>query len=226
MPTPFTKHRDGIAAHQNYIFDYGLDSLVYHLPHIDKQAKCQLHLEFYQPALSRSDNWKMKLDVDGTMQHTVNLTPGEVVAIEFNVPTAVNMDGEARIKVEKIRGDCVLLRRVLLFEYERVGRSAAMYSGGGPQGHETQYPSPILFESIYPNPARSNLTIKFTCSNEREVTIKLYDVVGRMVEQVFNGRATGVNEIPFAAENLAAGVYFVRIEAENDIINRKIVLLR
>ena len=88
-------------------------------------------------------------------------------------------------------------------------------------------PDALRLLQVYPNPARGNLRIRFNLSDEQKVTIKLYDVTGRLINEIFNGKAKiGINEMPIRAENYAAGIYFIRIETGKEIITEKFIMLK
>jgi len=99
----------------------------------------------------------------------------------------------------------------------------------GPGVHE-DLETPAMeckFLQIYPNPARGNLRVRFNSPDEQKVTIKLYDVTGRLINEIFSGKAKiGINEMPIMAENYAAGIYFIRIETNKEIITEKFVMLK
>ena len=253
MSTPFTEYRDTIATYQEDKFDLGVDSLVYYLPYINANAQCRIMIELYRPDVSegstpgkenkpkglpvrctqtgstpnKDSKWKIRLNLDGIMHRIIRLSPGELKTLEFNVPWLVNINGSARIKFKKMRGDCILVRRILFYEYERGEKDTGSFLGGGPQSDETMQVSPVFFECIYPNPARGNLRIRFNSPDEQKVTIKLYDVSGRLINEIFNGKTKiGMNEMPIMAENYAAGIYFVRIETDKEIITEKFIMLK
>ena len=100
-------------------------------------------------------------------------------------------------------------------------------SGGGPQGDETRISRPFFLENMYPNPARGIINIRFNSPDERKVTVKLYDVAGRLAEKIFDGKAMiGMNRIPLVVNTLATGVYFIQIDAGNYNKVEKLILLR
>jgi hypothetical protein len=84
----------------------------------------------------------------------------------------------------------------------------------------------ILFSGIYPNPGRTDFKIRLTAPHEINVAVSLYDVSGRMVSELFNGRITGSCEIPLVSNGMPSGVYFVRITTDGETITEKVVLLR
>ncbi|OPX17700.1 hypothetical protein BXT86_05155, partial [candidate division WOR-3 bacterium 4484_100] len=99
--------------------------------------------------------------------------------------------------------------------------------GGGPQGEELRFFRRFMFERIYPNPVKGLLKIRFNSPDERKVMIKIYDVVGRLIEKVFDGRARiGLNEFYIRPEDFSAGVYFVRLTAGDYKKTEKVVLIK
>ncbi|KPJ73785.1 hypothetical protein AMJ52_03230, partial [candidate division TA06 bacterium DG_78] len=83
------------------------------------------------------------------------------------------------------------------------------------QGSEELITRPFAFEGLHPNPTKGILNIRFNSPDERNVVMKMYDVVGRFVEKIFDGKALiGMNEVIISPRNLAAGVYFVKLKAE------------
>jgi hypothetical protein len=80
---------------------------------------------------------------------------------------------------------------------------------------------------MYPNPAKGLLKIRFNSPDERKITIKLYDVCGRLRhrENLLKSRI-GMNEVLVKPECLSGGVYFVRLEAEGYARVEKVIFLR
>ena len=82
----------------------------------------------------------------------------------------------------------------------------------------------------WPNPAPSNssITVGFHIPTDGiEVNVDLYDVNGRLVENLVSDYyADGFHHIEWNASNQSSGVYFVKINANNDIATQKIVLVK
>ncbi len=89
---------------------------------------------------------------------------------------------------------------------------------------------PTLVYALHPNrpnPFNPSTTIRFTLPAAMRATIRLYDVAGRQVATVADGRfERGVNDVPFQAGGLASGVYFCRLVAGSFSATQKIVLLK
>lgn len=79
----------------------------------------------------------------------------------------------------------------------------------------------------YPNPFNPKATIKFDLPKDVQVTIKVYDLLGREVITLVNEfKKTGSYQTEFEASHYASGVYFYRIEAGDFIQSKKMVLVK
>ena len=69
--------------------------------------------------------------------------------------------------------------------------------------------------SASPSPATDRTTIRYTLAGPSEVTLRVYDAAGRVVRTLLSGERVGGGEqvVPVSVSNLAAGVYFTRLEA-------------
>jgi hypothetical protein len=78
---------------------------------------------------------------------------------------------------------------------------------------------PDQFEfSTYPNPFNNIVHFTLTPAEVQLVNVKLYDVLGREVAEVWRGALAFQREIRFDASQLASGIYFARVA---DTISRK-----
>ena len=89
-------------------------------------------------------------------------------------------------------------------------------------------PDGFVLEQNYPNPFNPSTTIKFALAETQLVELKVFDVLGKEVATLFNGIADGgkVYEVEFEAANLSRGIYFYRLETQNQVINKKMLLLK
>jgi len=92
-------------------------------------------------------------------------------------------------------------------------RAAEYLMGGG-----LSYDEPLHYslDQNYPNPFNPSTIISFTLLQESYVTLKVYNLLGQEVATLLNREqfTDGPQEVEFNASNIAAGVYFYRIEAE------------
>jgi len=84
-----------------------------------------------------------------------------------------------------------------------------------------------LFQNV-PNPVRTGRTsIRYSLPRTEEVSLKVYDITGSLVDVLVDEEVpAGIHTAEFAMDNLAAGVYFYRLEAGEFSATRKIISLR
>lgn len=88
-------------------------------------------------------------------------------------------------------------------------------------------PDKFRLDQNYPNPFNPTTTIAFALPKQTEVSIKLFDLQGRIVSiLVDNEMAAGEYQIVFDAKNIPSGVYFYRIDAEGFVQTKKLTLLK
>ncbi len=88
---------------------------------------------------------------------------------------------------------------------------------------------PLNFElgSNYPNPFNNSTVIPFSLERAMDVRIAVYDLSGRLVATLFEGRAeAGHNEVAWMGEGATSGIYFYTFEAAGSRIINKMTLLR
>lgn len=79
----------------------------------------------------------------------------------------------------------------------------------------------------YPNPFNGTTTIGFDLPEATDVVLTVYDVSGRRVAELVNGRFdAGRHEVSFGGEGLASGVYFCHMVAGVYATRQKMLLLK
>lgn len=77
--------------------------------------------------------------------------------------------------------------------------------------------------SVYPNPFTQTANIDFTLSDAANVNIAVFDIMGRNVMNLFDGdMQSGNQSLKIDANGLSKGVYFVRLQLDNEILTQKI----
>jgi hypothetical protein len=80
-----------------------------------------------------------------------------------------------------------------------------------------EIPTDFALAQNYPNPFNPTTTIRFGLPVDGNVSLAVYDVLGRQVAQLVEGRMiTGFHEVTFDASNLSSGIYFYRMSAVGD----------
>ncbi|RJP76396.1 MAG: T9SS C-terminal target domain-containing protein, partial [Candidatus Zixiibacteriota bacterium] len=79
----------------------------------------------------------------------------------------------------------------------------------------------------YPNPFNPATTISFSLPEISRVSLKVYDLQGRLVANLVDGnKEAGVHSVTFDASHLASGLYFTRIEAGSYTEVMKMMLVK
>jgi photosystem II stability/assembly factor-like uncharacterized protein len=88
-------------------------------------------------------------------------------------------------------------------------------------------PTHFLLSQNYPNPFNPSTTISYQLPKSSTVTLKVFDVLGREVATLVNGKqTTGFKSITWDAANVPSGMYFYRLIAGSFIETRKLVVVR
>ncbi len=88
-------------------------------------------------------------------------------------------------------------------------------------------PAAVLTLEAFPSPFTRSVTIRYALPEADRVTLAVYDVLGREVAVLADGRAeAGTYEAAFEAAALPNGVYLVRLDAGERVATRRITLAR
>ncbi len=219
IPVPVLVQRDGFMSlgPENYqTLDYDSTELIYHLTLHSPHIKYKVRWTYYH---EEPQKLKLQFNIDDILHHNRWVNPGEKITEEACIPNACLHDNEITIKVKKLSGTIAVLSGIEI-EVEEVGE-------GGPQGGEAQILRPFYFGKIYPNPTKGMIRIRFNSPDRRRVSVKIYDVTGRLASTVFEGRARiGMNEFLIRPKDFATGIYFIRLEAEGYTKTEKVIFLK
>ena len=84
-----------------------------------------------------------------------------------------------------------------------------------------------MLQKPHPNPFNAKTAISYQLSANSYVTLRVYDTAGRLVETLVGGwRAAGEHQLTWEAGDLAAGVYFAKLEAGEYVGVQKMLLLK
>lgn len=79
----------------------------------------------------------------------------------------------------------------------------------------------------YPNPFNPSTNINFTIPATSNVRLEVYNLLGQKVATLVDGRRmAGNHTVQFDARNLASGVYFYMLRADNVSLQRKMTLIK
>lgn len=79
----------------------------------------------------------------------------------------------------------------------------------------------------FPNPFNPETNIKFSISQSGNVKLTVFDITGKEVESLVNEKlSAGTYAYNFNASNLPSGTYFYKIETDNFVETKKMVLIK
>lgn len=88
---------------------------------------------------------------------------------------------------------------------------------------------PLVYSlnQCYPNPFNPSTTIEYSLPEQSNVKIIIYDALGNQLEVLFSGESSpGTHFLRWNASNYASGIYFYRMQADNFMQVRKMLLMK
>jgi len=94
---------------------------------------------------------------------------------------------------------------------------------------ENENPKPLVYELYqnYPNPFNPVTTIEFALPLSGKVRLTLFDVLGREVKEIVSGFFdAGKHKVKLDASKLTSGVYYYKLEANDFVSIKKLILMK
>ena len=116
-------------------------------------------------------------------------------------------------------------------EAEHAAITAALEAGnmtvGIEDGLTMNHPVDFRLDQNYPNPFNPNTTINFTIAKAGNVTLKVYNALGQEVATLVNGfKQANTYNVTFNGSDLASGVYIYTLNYNNNVVTKKMILLK
>jgi hypothetical protein len=81
--------------------------------------------------------------------------------------------------------------------------------------------------TVYPNPFNTSTNITFTLAREEKVKIGLYSLEGKLIKDIENKYySKGINMVTVNADELKAGIYFIKLDSGNNSLFEKVVVIK
>ncbi len=92
---------------------------------------------------------------------------------------------------------------------------------------ERDVPEQIFLNQNYPNPFNPSTTIEFGLDQTANVVLEVYDILGRKIQTILNEqRNPGRYQTRFDARTLASGVYFYRLQANDEVFIKRMTFIK
>ena len=94
--------------------------------------------------------------------------------------------------------------------------------------YEFSIPKALTLKQNYPNPFNPSTNIAFTLNTSGEVTLEVYNAIGRKVESIITGTrlSAGEHNYTFNAEGLSSGLYYYVIRMGNQTTSKQMMLIK
>jgi hypothetical protein len=164
-------------------------------------------------------------EFDGIIQQNPNTE--EAVYAEIDALTTALLIEEADSILQKGRLGKYLIKTSEDYNQRIDEILRRNFGGKSKETEEELLPTEYTLYQNYPNPFNPVTTIKYDLPFVSEVSLLIYDILGRKVKELVNTRQqAGRYEVQFNASNLASGVYVYQLIAEKYISSKKMILLK
>jgi hypothetical protein len=166
----------------------------------------------------------------------------------MNAQSSINIDGNSAIELLENNTICVDTITVqngssfTAYDHSQVKKGDCMTlltPGGGGEitlpveiDYTEGLPMQFTIESAFPNPFNPSTTIRYGIPYQLEISISIYDLMGRLVKTLFEGEQMGGwyeitwNGMLGERKIASAGMYFYKIKAGKEIRTGKITLVK
>lgn len=153
--------------------------------------------------------------------------------IELDVPYNVNLANNSEIGVYRAEGNSWIYVGGVAASETGLLRTYSWKFGqfqvfAGPLGDmKPEMPYSFRLNQNYPNPFNPTTRIQFELTRAQHVKVDIYNVMGKLVTCLTDRRYdAGSHILQWQPSCLSSGVYFLRLEAEESILYRKMMLLK
>ena len=92
---------------------------------------------------------------------------------------------------------------------------------------KSSLPLTFILKQNYPNPFNPSTTIEFTTFHSTYIVLKIFDIHGREVDTLVSEiLPAGTHRLKFDGRNLASGIYYYQLMANNSHLIKKMVYLK
>jgi hypothetical protein len=97
----------------------------------------------------------------------------------------------------------------------------------GIQPISNEVPEKFLLYQNYPNPFNPSTNIKYQITDNKFVTLKIFNILGKEVETMVNEKQSpGTYEVSWDGINYPSGIYFYKLSAGKFIETKKMVMIK
>lgn len=151
------------------------------------------------------------------------------VAYSTTVPTRfISSGGEIRLRVAASGPNSRACQAdYMAFQIETAGAALSRRADTDEPRLMTAHPEELRLYQNYPNPFNPTTTITFDLPQVSHVRLTVYDMLGREIRSLLDGTVNaGRHSVLFDASGLASGSYIYRLEGDNGVNLKRMLLLK
>ena len=184
---------------------------------------------------SRSDNDTQAklLDTGKVLQLKADGYVGAIkLVLRHSDDFSLNLTKDALVSNYSTRGNTTTLIVVApetddLFNYTGSFEIAEIEASNSTEFIAVTLPGKTELNSAYPNPFNPVTSIKYSLGYAGNLNLSVYNLNGQLVETLVNGtKEAGNYSVTWNASQQPSGMYFLRMKIDNEIQNRKLMLLK
>ncbi len=181
--------------------------------------------EVYPPAFTMEDKWSyMNTGFSDTAITVAEDASMMITTGPFNIPFGSTVTAAFAILGANNLATLQAVADAAIYKYETMTDI---------EDHaDKNLPLQFGITSNYPNPFNPSTSVKFAIDNPGQVKLEIFDILGRQVRTLADEfKLPGVYEIiwdskDFAGQDVASGIYFVRLSSDDQTSVKKMTLLR
>lgn len=188
-------------------------------------------LNFGNVAAGETKRMRLALFDGGVNEVTINsvTSPHAAFQVEFAGPVTLRIGDMAHVYVTFApeSGDPASSELAIECSDPRPPRVTAVGNGGNAAHADAPQPRSFSLGAAYPNPFNSRTVIPFSLGAAVTVKLAVYDLSGRQVALLVNGRReAGAHSVAFDASRLTTGIYLYRLDAGSFSSIRKVIVVK
>ena len=124
-------------------------------------------------------------------------------------------------------GNDSLLIPVLVYQGTAPDMGAFEYNDPAIVDNKNHFPNKFSLDQNYPNPFNPQTTIQYTLPHRMQVSLEIFDILGRKVQAVFDQiQNAGAHIIQYQNSTLSSGIYYYRLSGPEYSEVRKMILIK
>ncbi len=141
----------------------------------------------------------------------------ETTGQRYDVVKIVNIDDDDYLEVIYLDGNQRNRVPIAILDFDP-----------GVSVNEEIVPNEFYLSQNYPNPFNPTTTIQFGLNKQTNVSLKIYDILGREVATLIRNevKSAGTYEVTFDASVMASGTYIYKLTANNQTVSKKMNLIK